>query len=499
LRKIKYPLYIQTLGMLFAYLSAILIMLFVSFDAKFGFGWEALLKSPAGDRAEAISDAISLHLGACPQKEWTRVLNDFGKRYGVDFYLFDIFGRQLAGSTVTLPAPLSRHINIGLPPPPEAIRGPISIPSTDFHSFIHSFPPHFPPPPHTFKRDRFITQSNQSLWLCMPVMLAMPSALCPFPAFLSAASSNIWQNKLLFDFKFLSIALFAFLVFSVIFWWPFVVNITHKLSVLTTAAENIAQGNFTTPIKIGINDEIGRLSATVKSMADRLNGFVQGQRRLLGDISHELITPLARLEIALELFEIADTSERAGLIADIREEVKEMGLMVNELLAYAKAGLQNQQLELKPVSVRTIVEKVLLHLSDQATIENNVSQESTVLADPTLLSRAISNILRNSVRYAGNAGSITVDTIDGEQTLTIIIADNGPGVPEEVLSHLGEPFFRPEFSRNRDSGGVGLGLAIVKSCIESCGGTVRLSNRAGGGGLQTQINLQKAPSNKLAG
>ncbi len=527
--------------MLFAYLSVILVMLFVGLDAQFGFGWEALLKSPAGDRAEAIADAISLHLASAKQPEWTEVLADFGNKYGVKFYVFDMFGSQLAGTKVMLPLAVTSHLKNELPPPPEAIHGAFSIPPPHLHAYFP--PPHFErgphmqkeggqgfkrrfgvlhplgldgfysisavpqrrnsddansplfsPPPlrplHHHERDKFIAQSNQSLWICMPIRISLEDCPFPVPAFLIAESSIIWRNKLLFDFELMGMALFGFIIFSVIFWWPFVYKITRRLSVLTVAAENIAHGNFTTSFETGLNDEIGRLSATIKAMADRLNGFMQGQKRLLGDISHELITPLARLDMALELFESSDTKDRAVLIADIKDEVNEMGSMVDELLAFAKAGLQNKQLELQPVNVRGIVEKVILQLSSNKLIEDNTNSESTVLADPTLLLRAISNVLRNSIRYAGDSGPISIGTIDGEQSVTIKIADRGPGVPEEILSTLGEPFFRPEFSRNRDSGGVGLGLAIVKSCIECCGGTVRLSNRAGGG-LQTEICLEK--------
>jgi len=87
-----------------------------------------------------------------------------------------------------------------------------------------------------------------------------------------------------------------------------------------------------------------------------------------------------------------------------------------------------------------------------------------VLAEPTLLKRAISNVVRNSVRYAGTYGPIEISTETNEDFVDLVIEDSGPEVPPETLKFLGQPFYRPEPSRDRMSGGVGLGLAIVKTC-----------------------------------
>jgi two-component system sensor histidine kinase CpxA len=99
-----------------------------------------------------------------------------------------------------------------------------------------------------------------------------------------------------------------------------------------------------------------------------------------------------------------------------------------------------------------------------------------VMASAELLTRAVANLLRNAVKYAGKAGPVTVSAKAQDAQVEITVADCGPGVAEEYLDRLFEPFFRPEPSRDSDSGGVGLGLAIVKTCVESCGGTVSARN-----------------------
>jgi two-component system sensor histidine kinase CpxA len=105
-----------------------------------------------------------------------------------------------------------------------------------------------------------------------------------------------------------------------------------------------------------------------------------------------------------------------------------------------------------------------------------VSGDLRVRADAELLLRALSNILRNSVRYAGNAGPIQITAgLDGEK-VRVMIDDCGPGIPAESLPQIFDPFYRVDVSRDRETGGVGLGLSIVKTCVESCGGTVACEN-----------------------
>jgi two-component system sensor histidine kinase CpxA len=100
-----------------------------------------------------------------------------------------------------------------------------------------------------------------------------------------------------------------------------------------------------------------------------------------------------------------------------------------------------------------------------------------VTASESLLVRALSNVLRNAVRYAGPSGPVTVSAQRSDASVEIGIADSGPGLPESELEQVFAPFYRPEASRTRATGGAGLGLAIVKTCVEACGGTVVARNR----------------------
>jgi two-component system sensor histidine kinase CpxA len=119
------------------------------------------------------------------------------------------------------------------------------------------------------------------------------------------------------------------------------------------------------------------------------------------------------------------------------------------------------------------------------------SGDFSVLADENLLERALANLIRNAIRHSGGSQIVvTVWREDGDE-VAISIADSGPGVPEESITRIFDPFFRPDVSRSRETGGAGLGLAIVKTCVELCGGSVSCRNRQPTG-LEVILRLQAA-------
>jgi two-component system, OmpR family, sensor histidine kinase CpxA len=132
---------------------------------------------------------------------------------------------------------------------------------------------------------------------------------------------------------------------------------------------------------------------------------------------------------------------------------------------------------LKPVELLPLLQRALKRESPPETeIITKIDPKIRVVADAELLARALANIIRNAVKYAGDAGPIQVSAKRKEKKTEIEIRDSGRGVPEDLVEQLFEPFFRPQPSRDRCSGGVGLGLAIVKTCIETCKGTVSARN-----------------------
>ena len=283
------------------------------------------------------------------------------------------------------------------------------------------------------------------------------------------------------------------LVCSVLLWLPLVRGITRSIRQMTGAAGQMAQGQFGTRVDTERGDELGRLGESLNHMAGRLGEYVTGQKRFLGDIAHELCSPLARMEMALGVLEQRAAADQVDHVNDVREEVRHMSTLVNELLSFSKAGLRAKDLELRAVPLAELCDRVILREAQgKPDIAVHVDAALNVLADPDLLARAIGNVLRNAVRYAGDAGPITITATMRGDGVQLAITDRGHGVPPETLHRLFDPFYRPETARTREGGGAGLGLAIVKSCVEACGGSVAVKN-AQPCGLEVTMILRSAP------
>jgi len=302
------------------------------------------------------------------------------------------------------------------------------------------------------------------------------------PVTLLAVSDSISGSGLFLDFRpWIMVALGA-LVFSVLFWLPLVRGITRSVAQMTNATEQVAEGHFHVRVNETRRDELGRLGAAINRMSGRLAGFVTGQKRFLGDVAHELCSPIARIQVALGILE-----QRAD-VEDIREEIQQMSQLVNELLSFSKAGLREKEIVLQPVRLADLVRSVVAREGSER-VRLEIAEDLTAAAEPGLLSRALANLVRNALRYGGESPIvIRAEPQNGHIILTV--ADSGPGVPEENLQQIFDPFFRVETSRSRETGGVGLGLAIVKTCVEACQGTVTARN-CQPTGLQVEIRLSE--------
>ena len=177
-------------------------------------------------------------------------------------------------------------------------------------------------------------------------------------------------------------------------------------------------------------------------------------------------------------------------MTSLYDEVQEMSALVNELLSFSKAGLHPDTVPLTPVDIAFAVDRAVAREAfSGATVETAIPQGLMATANESFLVRALSNVLRNAVRYAGQAGPITVSAQPNGSAIEIRVADSGPGLPDAELEQVFAPFYRPEAARTRETGGVGLGLAIVKTCVEGCGGTVAAHNRQPRG-LEIVVRLQ---------
>jgi two-component system sensor histidine kinase CpxA len=298
-------------------------------------------------------------------------------------------------------------------------------------------------------------------------------------------------TPLFFDFKPWLGALAAAIAVFLLCWLPFIRGLSRSISRLTDNTGRIAQGDFENHLPENRRDEIGQLSISINRMAGRLAGFVTGQKRFLGDIAHELSAPIARIQFALGILEQRAGEDQSEALEDLREEIGQMSALVGELLSFSKAGLDAGSAALVATDIGPIAQQAVAREGASAQIAISIPDPVTAIAEPNLLLRALSNLVRNAVRYAAAEGPITVSARREGNAALIAVSDSGPGLPPDELDRVFTPFYRLDASRNRATGGAGLGLAIVKSCVEASGGTVQCRNREPHG-LEVEIRLKAA-------
>jgi two-component system sensor histidine kinase CpxA len=481
--KTRFPLYAKILGWFFLNLIFIGAVFLVVARGQFHFGLDALISGPAGQRMDEVGRLLTSELADRPQSEWNEVLRNLGDAYKVQFFLFR-GNDQIAGTNITLPEEVRNRMpsrrGMGQPghphfdheAPPEQEVPPVND--------VHPPPPGQGPPSMMDGRKFMVhTSSSREYWVLMRINV--PGAENPAqhgPITLLAESDKISGGGLFFDLTSWVVGGIGVALISVLFWFPLVRGITRSISRMTRATEKIAEGNFDVRTQVRRQDELGSLSEAINRMAVRLAGFVAGQKRFLGDIAHELCSPIARIQVALGILEQRADEKQKVYLADLREEVEQMSSLVNELLSFSKASLGSITVKSQLVPLRELVAKAVnRECGDIPQIKLEVPDDLRALADPELLLRALGNILRNAVRHGGHAGPIQISATQTGATVRVTVEDEGPGVPAAALVQIFDPFYRVDASRNRETGGVGLGLSIVKTCVESCGGKVWCENR----------------------
>lgn len=464
-----------------------------------------LLTGRAGERLQAAAELMAEDLARSESTEWPDILGRYGQAYGVDFLLLGNEGAQRVGATnvVLPPEVLHRAMPMLRLPAGRGLR------AQRFNDAARRPPDGnpgelLPKPIQPFREGRrqgdragrgrepfprFVLRAGQPPAYWIGLQLPVPDRAQPLA--LVARASSLWTGGLFLDAWPWAMAGLGALGVSGLFWWPFVRRLTRDLATLTRQTETIAEGCLEARLSMRRGDELGRLAEAIDQMAARLADHVAGQRRFLGDAAHELCSPIARMQTALAILQTRADPDLAESMRDLEEEVEEMAALVEELLAFSRAT-HGRSIRLETVDLREIVEKAWAREgSGTASLKLEVPRESMVRADAALLQRAVANVVRNAMRYAGDSGPIVARAESDATQVTLRLADSGPGVPPEALPHLFEPFYRPEASRNRQWGGAGLGLAIVKTCIDACRGTVSVRNLAPHG-FEVAIHLPRA-------
>ncbi|GDX78735.1 sensor histidine kinase [Deltaproteobacteria bacterium] len=255
---------------------------------------------------------------------------------------------------------------------------------------------------------------------------------------------------------------------------PLARRITRRLERLRAVVDRWGAGELGARFPVHGRDEVAELGRGFNLAADKVQGLLDSQRKMLASASHELRSPLARVRMAVELLDDG-TPEQTALVAGVGRDIEELDELVGDLLLASRLQARPEP------GPRERVDLLALAVEEGARVGAEVrGVAASVSADPRMLRRAVRNLLENARRYGGSA-SVEVEISAAGARVLLSVLDRGPGVPEADRARIFEPFFRVGGHAEGRDGGVGLGLALVRDIAQHHGGEVRYSPREGGG------------------
>lgn len=286
--------------------------------------------------------------------------------------------------------------------------------------------------------------------------------------------------------------LIASLVFAALLAW----YVSKPVKELRGAFARVAGGNLKDKVSPAMGrrrDELADLGRGFDRMTEQLHALMQGQKRLLHYVSHEMRSPLARLQMGIGLAK--QNPERLGDTLDrIEMESMRMDKLLGEVLELSRLESGIMAVKKERIMFSELLEGVVEDARFEASakhvdIQSCIEADAEIEAQPDLLYRALENVLRNAIKYSPDYSEVNLETQRRERGLAVLVSDRGSGIPETELDNIFQPFYRADSAGNVS--GHGLGLAITKQVLDLHGGKIRLQNRQGGG-LVVEISLPVA-------
>ena len=252
--------------------------------------------------------------------------------------------------------------------------------------------------------------------------------------------------------------------------YPVVRHLTRRLEHLRAGVDAWGRGDFVARVPAAGSDEVAAVAKSFNKAADHVERLIRSHRALLANASHELRSPLARLRVAIDLYEQAPDESRKE---EIVRNLAELDALVEEILLASRLDHVEKLDAPEPID--------LLALVSEEGARNGVEVSgtpATVTGDARLIGRLVRNLMQNALRHGRPPVTATVAPADGSVELRV--SDHGPGIPEGESDRVFEPFYRPS-GRGEAAGGWGLGLALVRQIAERHGGKVRYESSSGGG------------------
>lgn len=273
-------------------------------------------------------------------------------------------------------------------------------------------------------------------------------------------------------------------------------HFTAPIRRIRAAAQRLGTGDLSARVPLlakGRGDEMTDLVRDFNGMAERIENLMTAQKQLVRDVSHELRSPLARLNVALGLARRSASPESEAPLDRIEQEAERLNFMIGELLTLSLLESDSARYVKELFDVSDVVEEVVRDADFEAASRNRSVRFASMAAfkmtgNREMLRRALENVVRNGVRYTDEGTSVEVSLEESDGKAVIRVRDHGPGVPEDALTEIFRPFYRLAKARDRQTGGTGIGLAITERAVLLHSGEVRAEN-APDGGLVIEMRL----------
>jgi signal transduction histidine kinase len=280
----------------------------------------------------------------------------------------------------------------------------------------------------------------------------------------------------------------ALLLTAVLVCYALARYLSSPIQKIRRATQKLAEGELGTRVgdEVGNRrDELAVLAKDFDVMAERIESLVTSQQRLSRDVSHELRSPLARMNVALEIAKQKSNGATNPLLDRIEAESNRLNEMISRLLTLSRLETGSQDFERSEIDLKELVE----HVAEDADFEANAVGKSvrithadkcTIVGSNELVSSAVENVLRNAVRYTRDGSAVEVSLVSRNGSAVVSVRDHGGGVPDDELENLFRPFYRVGEARDRSSGGTGLGLAIAEQAVKAHKGQIEAKNEDDG-------------------
>lgn len=277
--------------------------------------------------------------------------------------------------------------------------------------------------------------------------------------------------------------------------WLASVAVVSPIRGIATSIALFGQGDLSVRVHSKRQDEIGQLGGSFNQMAERLQRMIVSERRLLADISHELGSPLTRLKFAVKL--ARTSADRDEALDRINRDVDRIASLVAGIVEITRAERDPEDQGLEIMRTGEVLDELIRDCTLEAQVRGcrislTGSSAGAILGNRELLRRAVENVVRNAIRYSPEQSTIDVFFVEDSDAAEIAIRDYGPGVPEDALTRIFDPFFRVEEARDALGGGSGLGLSIAKRAVQVHHGTITAENALPGLRVRIRIPLLKA-------